>query len=34
MNFIHVANTPEAVVSYLKNYQPLGRDTIRNMAAL
>lgn len=34
MNFIHVAHSPEAVVSYLKNYQPMGEDTIRNMAAL
>ncbi|HOK50508.1 MAG TPA: TIGR00730 family Rossman fold protein [Bacteroidales bacterium] len=34
MNFIQVAQTPEAAVEYLKNYQPLGKDTLRNMAAL
>ncbi|MGC8804287.1 MAG: TIGR00730 family Rossman fold protein, partial [Bacteroidales bacterium] len=26
MNFIHVARTPDAVVNYLKSYQPMGED--------
>jgi uncharacterized protein (TIGR00730 family) len=33
-NFMHIAATPDEAVAYLKNYKPVGKDNLRNMAAL
>ncbi len=34
IDFISIAATPEEVITNLKNYKPIGKDQIRNMAAL